>query len=174
MIGSSRRLKVYALAEPVDMRKGFDGLAALVMKTLGRAPIDGALYLFVSRNRIRAKVLMWDGTGLCLYCKRLEQGRFPPLWRREEDGEIALSIAELTLFLEGCEVVGKRSISPPVIDPQRPIAGDLNDIIRLWSTSKKHRISSNCAPSAGPMKRPSEYWSTASKTSRADSPRSKA
>ena len=69
LIGSSRQLRVYAFAAPVDMRKGFDGLAALVREQLGHDPTDGSLYLFVSRNRIRAKVLMWDGTGLCLYAK---------------------------------------------------------------------------------------------------------
>lgn len=71
LISSSRVLRVYAYAAPVDMRKGFDGLSALVREQLGRDPTSGALYLFVSRNRIRAKVLVWDGTGLCLYAKRL-------------------------------------------------------------------------------------------------------
>ena len=98
LMGSSSRLEVYAFAGPVDMRKGFDGLAALVREQLGRDPTDGSLYLFVSRNRIRAKVLVWDGTGLCLYSKRLEEGRFAPLWKRERDGEVVLSPSELSLY----------------------------------------------------------------------------
>lgn len=125
LIGTSRRLKVFAFAAAVDMRKGFDGLAALVRDELGRDPTDGSLYLFVSRNRIRAKVLVWDGTGLCLYAKRLEEGRFAPLWDREIDGRVCLSPSELSLYLEGCEEVGKRRISPPEIDPNRLIIGDL-------------------------------------------------
>jgi transposase len=72
MIGSTRSVRVYACSAPVDMRKGFDGLAALVRRGLGRDPTSGDMFLFVSRNRVRAKVLVWDGTGLCLYAKRLE------------------------------------------------------------------------------------------------------
>ena len=113
LIGSSRQLQVYAFAAPVDMRKGFDGLAALVREELGRDPTSGALYLFVSRNRIRAKVLMWDGTGLCLYAKRLEEGRFAPLWRREQDGEVVLSMSELALYLEGGEIDRRPTSSQP-------------------------------------------------------------
>ena len=66
LMGSSSRLEVYAFAGPVDMRKGFDGLASLVREELGRDPTDGSLYLFVSRNRIRAKVLVWDADHLPL------------------------------------------------------------------------------------------------------------
>lgn len=163
LIGSSRRLKVFAFAAPVDMRKGFDGLAALVREELGRDPTSGALYLFVSRNRIRAKVLMWDGTGLCLYAKRLEEGRFAPLWGRAEAGEVKLSMSELALYLEGCEEVGRRPISPPAIDPNRQILGDLSDKIEPWSTSNPSTIPSSCERSAGLTKPPTGSWSTASK-----------
>jgi transposase len=71
-----RRVTVYAYARPTDMRKGFDGLSALVTQGLQRDPLNGDMYIFVSRNRVRAKVLHWDGTGLCIYAKRLERGRF--------------------------------------------------------------------------------------------------
>jgi transposase len=108
--GSPRR--VFAHAGPVDMRKGFDGLFALVQEGLGRNPLSGDMFLFVSRNRIRAKVLLWDGTGLCVYAKRLEKGRFACLWEREEDGVVELSASELQLFLEGCEIVGRQPLSP--------------------------------------------------------------
>lgn len=108
LIGSSRRLQVFAYAAPVDMRKGFESLSALVREALGRDPTDGSLFLFVSRNRIRAKVLLWDGTGLCLYAKRLESGRFAPLWQRAEGEEVQLSMSELALYLEGCQEVPTR------------------------------------------------------------------
>ena len=62
-----RRVAVYAYTQPVDMRKGFDGLSALITGRLQRDPLTGDVYIFVSRNRIRAKVLHWDGTGLCIY-----------------------------------------------------------------------------------------------------------
>ena len=163
LMASSRRLRVYAFAAPVDMRKGFDGLAALVREQLGHDPSSGALYLFVSRNRIRAKVLMWDGTGLCLYAKRLEEGRFAPLWGREVDGEVTLSMSELALYLEGCQEVGRRPISPPEIDPNRQILGDLSDTIEPCSTSKPSTIRGCCETSAEPTRPPTEFWSTASR-----------
>ena len=64
MIGSTRHVAVYAYTQPTDMRKSFDGLAALVTQGLQRDPLGGDLFLFVSRNRKRAKVLLFDGTGV--------------------------------------------------------------------------------------------------------------
>jgi transposase len=109
VIGSTRSLRVFAYASPADMRKGFDGLYGLVRQHLKQDPFSGDLYLFVSGNRRRAKVLMWDGTGLCVYAKRLEKGRFAQLWG---DDPIELTVAELQLFLEGSALVGKVRVSP--------------------------------------------------------------
>ena len=113
--------RVFAHAAPTDLRKGFDGLSALVAEHLGREATSGDWYLFVSRDRVRAKVLWWDGTGLCVYAKRLEQGRFAALWGRVRDGQVELSSAELALFLEGCREVGRRRLSPPLVDPYRKV-----------------------------------------------------
>lgn len=124
MLSLSGRIRVIAYAAPADMRKGFDTLSALIREHLGRDPLSGDLYLFVSRNRIRAKVLVWDGTGACLYTKRLEQGRFARLWRSTGEGELELSSSELSLFLEGSKEVGRRPLSPPRIDPNRLIFHD--------------------------------------------------
>jgi transposase len=121
MLPLPRRYQVIAYAAPADMRKGFDTLSALIREELGRDPTSGDLYLFVSRNRIRAKVLLWDGTGSCLYVKRLEEGRFACLWKVEGESELELSSSELALFLEGCQEVGRRRLSPPQIDPNRPL-----------------------------------------------------
>ena len=115
MMWNGRRVSVYAHTAPVDMRKGFDGLSALVVQKLGRDPLSGELFLFVSRNRIRAKVLHWDGAGLCVYAKRLERGRFSCLWREESETNMRLTLSELQLFLEGSKLVGKISLSPPEI-----------------------------------------------------------
>lgn len=71
MIGSARQIAVYAFGEPVDMRKSFNTLSALVV-ALGKDVLSGHFFLFVSRDRKRAKVLFFDGTGLCLFAKRLE------------------------------------------------------------------------------------------------------
>lgn len=119
MLSLSGSVRVIAYAAPADMRKGFDTLSALVREHLGRDPLSGDLYLFVSRNRIRAKVLAWDGTGACLFTKRIEEGRFASLWQRSGEGELELSRSELALFLEGCKEVGRRRLSPPKIDPSR-------------------------------------------------------
>ncbi len=113
MIGSSRQFSVYAYGAPVDLRKGFDGLSGLVERELGRDPLSGDLFLFVSRSRRLAKVLMWDGTGLCVYSKRLEQGQFACLWREPGGARLRLTLSELHLFLEGSKLVGKVELSPP-------------------------------------------------------------
>ncbi|MCU0294366.1 MAG: IS66 family insertion sequence element accessory protein TnpB [Thermoanaerobaculaceae bacterium] len=109
MIGSTRAVRVFAYSSPADMRKGFDGLYGLVADHLKHDPLSGDLFLFVSGNRKRAKVLLWDGTGLCLYAKRLEKGRFARVWG---DTSAELTMAELHLFLEGSQLVGKVRVSP--------------------------------------------------------------
>ena len=63
MIGSTRQVAVWAYGAPADLRKGFDGLSALVSQGLGGDPLSGDCYLFVNATRKRAKVLLWDGTG---------------------------------------------------------------------------------------------------------------
>jgi len=112
VIGSTRSLRVFAYTRPVDMRKGFDGLYGLVANELGGDPLSGDVFLFVSRNRKRAKALLWDGTGLCLYAKRLERGQFARLWGDEERSQLELTMAELALFLEGSQLVGRVPVSP--------------------------------------------------------------
>ena len=67
MIGATGKTRVFAYCHPVDMRKGFEGLAALAREELGRDPLDGAMYLFTNRRRIRAKVLSFDGSGLWVF-----------------------------------------------------------------------------------------------------------
>lgn len=113
MIGSTRNLRVWAYAAPADLRKGFDGLSGLVGKELGCDVLSGDCFLFLSRSRRSAKVLLWDGTGLCIYHKRLEQGRFPPLWGNGTSAPVVLTLSELALFLEGCRMVTRVPLSPP-------------------------------------------------------------
>ena len=141
MIWNGRSVRVYAPAAPTDLRKGYDGLSAIVRESLGRDPTSGDLFLFVSRNRIRAKVLLWDGTGLCVFAKRLEQGRFAALWERAEGAQIELTGAELSLFLDGCELVGQRRLSPPEIDPKRLLFHRVSDSFPSCSTSTESAIS---------------------------------
>jgi transposase len=102
-----RRVTVYAYAQPTDIRKGVDGLSALGTQGLERDPLSGDAFIFVSRDRARAKVLQWDGTGLCIYAKRLERGRFARLWRDDGEAPIRLTVSELDLFLEGSTLIGR-------------------------------------------------------------------
>jgi transposase len=114
MMGSTRRLSVFAYGQPCDMRKSYDSLAALVVGAMGKDLLCGDIFLFVGKDRKRAKALHWDGTGLCLYAKRLEQGRFAALWQRAQEGQpVVLTVTELALFLEGSELVGRTALSPP-------------------------------------------------------------
>ncbi len=112
MIGSTRHVRVFAYDAPVDMRRGFDGLHALVTQALQRDVLAGDVFLFVSRTRKRAKALFWDGTGLCIYAKRLEQGRFAAPWSKDTTGPMEMTMSELALFLEGSSLVGKVQLSP--------------------------------------------------------------
>ena len=82
---------------------------------MGHQVAAGDVFLFVSRNRKRAKVLWYDGTGLCLLAKRLDTGKFAAVWDCAQ-GELELTMSELQLLLEGCEVVGRMPLSPPPID----------------------------------------------------------
>jgi transposase len=115
ILGSSRSIRAFAYPEPTDLRKGYDGLFGLVKTGLSRDPLSGELYLFVNKRRDTCKILQWDGTGLCIFQKRLEQGRFASLWR-EDKTVVRLTVSELALFIEGCDLIGRRALSPePVV-----------------------------------------------------------
>jgi transposase len=122
VIGSTRNVAVWAYPAPADLRNGYDGLAALVTATLRRDPLSGDCYVFTNRTRTRAKVLVWDGTGLCIYQKRLERGRFACLWERERGGIVTLTMSELALFLEGATVLARLPLSPARVT-LGPVAG---------------------------------------------------
>jgi transposase len=91
-------LRVLVATRPVDFRKGMDGLAALVREQLGADPFSGVLYVFRAKRADRVKLLFWDGTGVCLFAKRLEEGKFR--WPRIEDGVMRLSAAQLSALVD--------------------------------------------------------------------------
>ncbi len=62
-------------------------------------------------------MLVWDGTGLCIYMKRLEQGRFACLWERSYERSVELTMSELALFLEGSRLAGRMALSPTEYTP---------------------------------------------------------
>ena len=99
MIGPPGGVRVYLAAGVTDMRKGFDGLAALVQQRLRQDPFGGAVYAFRGKRGDLVKLLWWDGQGLVLHAKRLERGRFT--WPATADGVAVLTPAQLSMLLEG-------------------------------------------------------------------------
>ena len=95
------RILVYGI--PVDMRKGFDGLAALVKQTLKEDPLSGDLFLFLSRSGKLAKALLWDRTGFIVIAKRLEKGSFR---LRSQAEKMVLTPQALELLLDGIPAGG--------------------------------------------------------------------
>jgi transposase len=101
MLTPSGAVRVLVATKPVDFRKGMDGLAALVKEHLGEDPFSGAIYVFRAKRADRVKLFCWDGSGVCLYSKRLEEGHFR--WPRIEDGVMRLSEAQLAALIEGLD-----------------------------------------------------------------------
>lgn len=101
MIGPSGSIRVLVATKPVDFRKGAEGLAALVREAMRADPFSGAVYVFRAKRADRVKLLFWDGTGVCLFAKRLEDGEFR--WPRVQDGVMRLSAAQLQALLEGLD-----------------------------------------------------------------------
>ena len=96
-------LKIYLAVEPVDMRKQFNGLWSLAELKLREDPRSGALFVFSNRNRDRVKLLYWDGTGVWVFAKRLEKGRFS--WPGGSDREkLLLQPEALTMLLAGIDL----------------------------------------------------------------------
>lgn len=93
--------QVWLAAGYTDMRRGFDGLAAIVQGTLEQNPFSGHVFVFRGRRGDRIKVLWWSGDGLCLFAKRLEHGRF--VWPAAEAGAVHLTSAQLAMLLEGID-----------------------------------------------------------------------
>jgi transposase len=111
MIAVPQGMKVWLAAKPVDMRKGFDGLAAVVQEQLSKDPFSGHLFIFRGRRGDLLKVLAWDGQGLCLFAKRLEKGRF--VWPSPATVQVSLSPAELAMLLEGIDWRALRRTDEP-------------------------------------------------------------
>lgn len=103
MLTLSPLVRIFICHQPVDLRKTFDGLSGCVENIIGASPLSGHLFVFFNRRRTQVRILFWDRTGYCLYCKRLEQGRFS-----YSPGAAAQSVTmpELVLTLEGIDLSG--------------------------------------------------------------------
>ena len=101
MIGPPSNTRVWIAAGVTDMRKSFDGLAAMVQITLERDPFSGHVFVFRGRRGDRIKLLWYSGDGMCLLAKRLNEGRF--VWPQASSGSVHLTPAQLSMLLEGID-----------------------------------------------------------------------
>jgi transposase len=129
MIGLPPGTKVFLACQPIDLRAGFDGLAAKVQQIIGADPFSGHVFIFRSKRGhylkglywiskactgsqspvLDLKGLYWDGSGLCLFAKRLERHKF--VWPPIVEGTLTLTPAQLALLVEAMD--WRRTIAPP-------------------------------------------------------------
>lgn len=109
MLNFPSRVRIFVAAEPQDLRKGFDGLAAATRQVIREDPLSGHLFVYLNRRRNKVKLLIWEPGGYWLLYRRLERGRFtlpqePAPGRRH----IVLESAELALMIEGLDLRGAK------------------------------------------------------------------
>lgn len=97
-------IKIFLAVEPVDMRKQFNGLWAAAQEKLSEDPKNGAVFAFINKERTRLKLLYWDGTGVWVLAKRLEEGRFSWPAPSEKKNKLSLAPEALALLLGGIEL----------------------------------------------------------------------
>jgi len=98
MLQLTPQSRIFVATQPVDFRKGIDGLAAVCRQALGDNPLEGAVYVFRNRAGTALKLLLYDGQGYWLMMKRLSQGRFT-WWPTSTDAHVPLSARELIILL---------------------------------------------------------------------------
>jgi len=109
MLGFTGGLKAFLAVEPYDMCKSFNGLHGLVVEKLGEDPRTGALFVFCNRRRTRLKVLYFDGTGLWVLTKRLEQGTFSwPQAAESQSAKLKLTPEAFAMLTDGIDLRGAR------------------------------------------------------------------
>lgn len=106
-------VEIYVGVEPIDLRWGFDRLAGVVRERVGRDARAGALFVFFGRRRDAIKVVYFDGTGMCLFYKRLDRGTFRLPERLDEQAtSIALDERALDDLLDGIDIESKPRRQP--------------------------------------------------------------
>jgi transposase len=111
MIGLPSGTRIWLAAGITDMRKGFDGLSAVVQTQLHEDPYSGHVFVFRGRRGDRVKLLWWSGDGVCLFAKRLERGHF--VWPQAASGTVWLSAAQCSMLLEGIDWRRPVRTAPP-------------------------------------------------------------
>lgn len=108
MLGLPPSVRIYFAAELVDMRKGVDGLRALVERALKKDPCSGHLFVFVGKSKDKVKILFWDRNGFVLYLKRLERGRFQLPLVDAHTKHVAMEPTQLAMLLDGIDLNARR------------------------------------------------------------------
>jgi len=98
--------RIWVCVAPVDGRKSFDGLAAIITSQLHRDPLSGDLFVFKNRRGDRLKILAWQGDGFSMYLRRLERGTFA--FPRAKTAEVSVTATELAMILGGVELQGAK------------------------------------------------------------------
>ena len=101
MIEPATNTQIWIAAGVTDLRRGFMGLSALVQTKLEKSPMSGQVFIFRGRRGDLVKLIWFDGDGLCLFCKRLERGKF--VWPQASEGVVSLTRAQLSMLLEGID-----------------------------------------------------------------------
>ena len=103
MLNVAAGTRIFVATGATDMRKGFDGLSGIVVGILEKDPLSGHLFLFVNRRRDKLKVLYWDGDGLAIWYRRLEQGTFQMPTVSEDNKAAEIRSDELTMLVRGID-----------------------------------------------------------------------
>jgi transposase len=110
MLSLPASTRIFLCLEVADMRRGFDGLAAMATEVIGEDPLSGHLFVFRNRRQDRVKILYWDRDGLCLWYKRLEKGtfKFPVLITNSRSRRVEVKASDLIMLLDGVDLVSVR------------------------------------------------------------------
>ena len=108
MLSLPPSVRIFVATQPVDGRKGFDSLAAIVRSVFEHDPLTGHLYVFFSRRCDRVRIVYWDRSGFAMWTKRLERGRFLVPFVDGRLGVRGIESAELGLIIEGIDLAGAR------------------------------------------------------------------
>ncbi len=108
MLSFHSGVRIYISTEPTDMRKGFDGLSAIVENQWETSPLSGDLFVFSNRRQTLLKLIYWDGDGFAIWYKRLEQGTFR-IPQANADWRVELTSAKLAMILEGIDIDNTRN-----------------------------------------------------------------
>jgi transposase len=104
MLSIPGQVKIYLCVKPADMRRSFDGLAAMVEQVLGQDPLSGHLFVFRNRRGDRVKLLYWDRDGLAIWYKRLDEGTFRFPVSRDGRSDVTIRATDLAMLLDGVDL----------------------------------------------------------------------